>query len=88
MNNVEHAAQALRQARRDRETIGPTRHGITRGSTIYAWDPSGNRFETFCGGSAPYPDNAPLAWTWEGFVDGGLDYPQRKLHDTFLTVVT
>ena len=27
--------------------IGPTRHGITRGCTIYAWDPSGNRFETF-----------------------------------------
>jgi 2-keto-4-pentenoate hydratase len=30
MNNVEHAAQALRQARRDRETIGPisASHGI------------------------------------------------------------
>ena len=30
--------------------IGPLRHGITRGTTIYAFDPSGNRFETFCGG--------------------------------------
>jgi catechol 2,3-dioxygenase len=68
--------------------IGPTRHGITRGSTIYAWDPSGNRFETFSGGSQPYPDWPALAWNWEGFVDGGLDFPQRKLHDTFLSVVT
>ena len=25
--------------------IGPTRHGITRGMTIYGFDPSGNRFE-------------------------------------------
>jgi catechol 2,3-dioxygenase len=68
--------------------IGPTRHGITRGTTIYAWDPSGNRFETFCGGSAPYPDWSPVAWSWEGLADGGLDYPQRKLADTFLSVVT
>ena len=68
--------------------IGPTRHGITRGTTIYAWDPSGNRFETFCGGSQPYPDWEPLRWDWTGFSQGGLDYPQRKLHETFLTVVT
>jgi catechol 2,3-dioxygenase len=68
--------------------IGPTRHGITRGTTIYAWDPSGNRFETFCGGTSPYPDWPPVAWSWEGLADGGLDYPQRKLAETFLTVVT
>lgn len=69
--------------------IGPTRHGITRGGTIYAWDPSGNRFETFMGGSAPYPDWEPIHWTWEGLGEGGgLDVAHRKLHDTFLTVVT
>jgi catechol 2,3-dioxygenase len=67
--------------------IGPTRHGITRGTTIYAWDPSGNRFETYCGGTQPYPDWEPVKWTWDG-LPSGLDYPQRKLHDTFLTVVT
>jgi catechol 2,3-dioxygenase len=67
--------------------IGPTRHGITRGTTIYAWDPSGNRFETFCGGTQPYPDWDPVAWTWEALPQG-LDYPQRKLHETFLTVVS
>jgi catechol 2,3-dioxygenase len=67
--------------------IGPTRHGITRGTTIYAWDPSGNRFETFCGGNHPYPDWEPIKWTWDSF-DAGLDYPQRKLHESFLTVVS
>lgn len=67
--------------------IGPTRHGVTRGCTIYAWDPSGNRFETFMGGYQPYPDYDPLTWTFDNFGQG-LDYPQRKLHETFLTVVT
>lgn len=69
--------------------IGPTRHGITRGCTIYAWDPSGNRFETFMGGYQPYPDWEPTTWSFDGLGEGGgLDYPQRKLHETFLTVVT
>lgn len=69
--------------------IGPTRHGITRGGTIYAWDPSGNRFETYSGGNTTYPDLPPIAWTWEGLGEGGgLDVAHRKLHETFLTVVT
>jgi len=69
--------------------IGPTRHGVTRGKTIYAWDPSGNRFETFHEDRQAYPDQEPLTWTFEALGEGGgLDYVQRKLHDTFLTVVT
>lgn len=69
--------------------IGPTRHGVTRGCTIYAWDPSGNRFETFMGGYQPYPDYEPTTWTFDGLgAGGGLDYPQRKLHESFLSVVT
>jgi len=67
--------------------IGPTRHGVTRGCTIYAWDPSGNRFETFMGGHLPYPDYETMTWTFDNFGQG-LDYPQRKLHETFLTVVS
>lgn len=67
--------------------IGPTRHGVTRGCTIYAWDPSGNRFETFMGGHLPYPDYEPLTWTFDQFGTG-LDYPQRKLHESFLTIVS
>jgi catechol 2,3-dioxygenase len=67
--------------------IGPTRHGVTRGETIYAWDPSGNRFETFCGGYEPYPDVEPITWTFDSFGHG-LDFPQGKLHESFLTIVT
>ena len=67
--------------------IGPTRHGITRGSTIYAFDPSGNRFETFCGGYETYPDHAPITWTFDE-VGAGIFYHDRKLNERFLTVVS
>jgi catechol 2,3-dioxygenase len=67
--------------------FGPTRHGITRGTTIYAFDRSGNRFETFCGSYDPYPDWDPIKWTFEEF-GRGLDYSTGKLHESFLTVVT
>lgn len=67
--------------------IGPTRHGVTRGTTIYAFDPSGNRFETFCGGYQPYPDWKPITWTWDE-VGTGVFYHDRKLNDRFLGVVS
>ena len=34
--------------------VTPTRHGITRGETIYFFDPSGNRNEAFAGGYIAY----------------------------------
>lgn len=67
--------------------IGPTRHGVTRGTTIYAFDRSGNRFETFCGGYQTYPDNQPITWTWEE-VGTGVFYHDRKLNERFLSVVS
>ncbi|WP_428825537.1 catechol 2,3-dioxygenase [Azonexus sp. IMCC34842] len=67
--------------------IGPTRHGVTRGTTIYAFDPSGNRFETFCGGYQSYPDGKPIKWTM-GDVGRGIFYHDRTLNDSFLSVVT
>lgn len=67
--------------------IGPTRHGITRGTTIYAFDPSGNRFETFCGGYQSYPDWKPIKWTWEE-VGTGIFYHDRALNERFLSVVS
>ena len=67
--------------------IGPTRHGVTRGTTIYAFDPSGNRFETFCGGYQSYPDWQPIKWTMDE-VGAGVFYHDRKLNDRFLGVVT
>jgi catechol 2,3-dioxygenase len=67
--------------------IGPTRHGATRGATIYAFDPSGNRFETFCGGYDYYPDMKPLVWTSDE-VGPAIFFHDRKLNDRFLSVVT
>lgn len=49
---------------------GPTRHGITRGHTIYFFDPSGNRNEVFTGGYWADPRMQPITWTvdklWQG----------------------
>ena len=67
--------------------IGPTRHGVTRGTTIYAFDPNGNRFETFCGGYQCYPDNKPTKWTMDE-VGAAVFYHDRKLNDRFLSVVS
>ena len=67
--------------------IGPLRHGITRGTTIYAFDFSGNRFETFCGGYEYYPDMQPIVWTWDE-IGRGIFYHTRELNERFLTVVT
>ena len=66
---------------------GPTRHGVTRGTTIYFFDPSGNRLETFCGGYDFYPDMHPITWTWEE-AGASVFYHDRKLNERFLTVVT
>ncbi|HRN75369.1 catechol 2,3-dioxygenase [Ottowia sp.] len=67
--------------------VGPTRHGITNGTTIYFFDPSGNRLETFSGGYDHYPDMEPITWTWDE-VGAGIFYHNRKLNDAFLSVVT
>lgn len=67
--------------------MGPTRHGVTRGTTIYAFDPSGNRFETFAGGYQAYPDWKPLTWTWDK-VGTAVYYHDRELNPAFLAVVT
>lgn len=67
--------------------IGPTRHGITRSTTIYAFDPFGNRFETFCGGYQVSPDCKPITWTWDE-VGTGIFYHDRALNERFLTVAS
>lgn len=67
--------------------LGPTRHGVTRGTTIYFFDPSGNRMEVFCGGYQFYPDHKPITWTWDE-VGRAVFYHDRKLNEAFLSVVT
>ena len=67
--------------------IGPTRHGLTHGATIYFFDPSGNRNETFCGGDYFFPDH-PVT-TWDAAQLGkAVFYHSRELNDRFLTVTT
>lgn len=67
--------------------IGPTRHGITRGATIYFFDNSGNRNEVFSGGYMYYPDAPTLTWDADQ-LGKGIFYHDRKLNERFLTVLT
>ena len=67
--------------------IGPTRHGITRGRTIYFFDPSGNRNEVFCGDYTWYPDREPITWDTE-HLGRAIFYHDGKLNENFMDVVT
>ncbi|QEW06909.1 catechol 2,3-dioxygenase [Nitrincola iocasae] len=67
--------------------IGPTRHGLTHGKTIYFFDPSGNRSEVFAGGDYHYPDHEPVTWLADQ-LGKAIFYHDRVLNDRFLTVLT
>lgn len=67
--------------------IGPTRHGITRGTTIYFFDPSGNRNEVFAGGYRAYPDRPCITWTADQ-LGKGIFYHNRELNEAFTSVLT
>ena len=67
--------------------IGPTRHGITRGQTIYFFDPAGNRNEVFSGGFMYYPDNPRRLWSVDK-LGKAIFYYQRELNERFMKVVT
>ena len=66
---------------------GPTRHGITRGTTVYFFDPSGNRNEVFAGGYLAYRDRPMSVWTPEA-LGKGVFYHARELNDAFTSVLT
>lgn len=67
--------------------VGPNRHGVTRGATIYFFDPSGNRNEVFAEGYVHYPDSPTLTWdtTELGQATFWQDHTPR---DSFLNVLT
>ncbi len=67
--------------------IGPTRHGLTHGKTIYFFDPSGNRTEVFCGGDYHYPDHEPVTWDADK-LGKAIFYHDRQLNERFLTALT
>lgn len=85
-HDVGHASDLI--ARHDISLdIGPTRHGITRGQTVYFFDPSGNRNEIFAGGYHFYPDNPTRRWTADQ-AGKAIFYYQKAVHDSFLTAST
>ena len=68
--------------------VTPQRHGITRGSTIYFFDPSGNRNETFAGlGYLAQPDMEPITWT-EDHLWRGIFYHTGEEAGQFTSVYT
>jgi catechol 2,3-dioxygenase len=73
---------------RTRIDVAPTRHGITRGETIYFFDPSGNRNETFAGlGYQAQRDKPVITWT-EDQVGRAIFYHTGELVESFTTVYT
>jgi len=67
--------------------IGPTRHGVTRGNTIYFFDPLGTRNEVFTGGYSPDPDFNVITWT-EDHIGKAVFYYEDRLNERFLKVHT
>lgn len=67
--------------------VAPNRHGVTRGATIYFFDPSGNRNEVFTGGYVHYPDTPTL--TWDTSQMGRAQFSHDNLpRESFLNVLT
>lgn len=67
--------------------VTPTRHGITRGQTIYFYDPSGNRNEAYTSGYIAYADFPTITWT-EDQIGTGIFYHRRELTESFTTALT
>lgn len=86
INDVIHAADMIGKYRIPVD-VGPNRHGVTRGATIYFFDPSGNRNEVFTGGYVHYPDTPVL--TWDSSELGAATFSQDNTpRESFLTVLT
>jgi catechol 2,3-dioxygenase len=68
--------------------VTPQRHGITRGETIYFFDPSGHRLETFAGlGYLSQPDMPTITWTEEELWRG-IFYHTGQENGAFTTAYT
>lgn len=85
-NDIGNAADYIGRYQIPRD-IGPTRHAITRGQTIYFWEPSGNRIETFAGGYKYFPDMPTRVWDFNQ-LGKGLFYYEGEMIPSFLEVVT
>ncbi|MGZ9710002.1 catechol 2,3-dioxygenase [Glaciimonas sp. GNP009] len=81
-----HAADLIGKYRIPVE-VSTNRHGITRGATIYFFDPSGNRNEVFTGGYVHYPDTPLLTWDSSEIAAAGFSQ-DNTMRETFFTVLT
>ena len=85
-HDVVHAADLIGKYRIPVD-VGPNRHGITRGATIYFFDPSGNRNEVFAGGYVYYPDTPTLVWDTTEL--GNATFAHDNLpRESFMNVLT
>lgn len=68
--------------------VSPTRHGITRGETIYFFDPSGNRNETFSGLGYLAQRDRPVTTWHEERLGSAIFYHTGDLVPSFTEVYT
>lgn len=86
-NDVLRAADVMSK-HRVKIDVGPTRHGITRGATVYFFDPAGNRNETFAGlGYFVTRDMPTITWT-EDYLGPAIFYHGRAVNPAFTEVYT
>lgn len=67
--------------------VPPNRHGVTRGATIYFFDPSGNRNEVFAEGYVHYPDTPTLVWDTDDIDHLGFTH-DNHMRQSFFDVLT
>ena len=67
--------------------VSPNRHGVTRGMTIYFFDPAGNRNEVFAEGYVHYPDTPTIVWTTDEMGPAGWAH-DNVVRPSFFEVVT
>jgi len=67
--------------------FGPDVHGLSRGDTIYFFDPSGNRNEVFSGGYETYKDFPTITWTADKSLKA-IGYIGREVADNHFEVDT
>lgn len=68
--------------------VTPQRHGITRGSMTYFFDPCGIRNEIFAGlGYLAQPDMPPITWTGDELWRG-IFFHTGEAHEAFTSVYT
>ncbi|MFB5189785.1 catechol 2,3-dioxygenase [Alicyclobacillus fastidiosus] len=68
--------------------ITPTRHAMTRGETVYFFDPSGNRNEAFAGGYTTYADFPTITWTEDKIMHGIFYHRRALIEESYMKALT